>query len=206
MPILTYETRVSYLSQMLKVAGRPRSPLIDGAVLEATRTLLAKAGYRNMTMESVAASARIGKQTLYRRWPRKPLLVLAAVLGSPREVEDQLPDLGSFANDVAAVTAQQLKVYQTPGLIELLQGLLADCLMESDLLAALRVAFIEPRLLVLEQVVARAKERGEVADGISSRTVASMVAGAMLANFLIFGWGDEVFASELALLTQRGVR
>ncbi len=205
---MIYETRVSYpWVAMLDIrAGRPRSPRIDAAVLEATRALLAEVGYRDMTMESVAASARIGKQTLYRRWPRKPLLVLAAVLGSEREVADQLPDRGSFAADLAAVTAQQLKVYQTPGLVELVQGLLADCLTERDLLAALRVAFIEPRLAVLERVVARAKERGELADSISSSTIVTVVAGAMLAGFVIYGRGDEVFASELALLTARGAR
>jgi len=176
------------------------------AALEATRVLLADVGYRDMTMEAVAARAAIGKQTLYRRWPRKPLLVLAAVLGSQRDVEDQLPDLGSFAADVAAVTAQQLSVYRAPGVVELVQGLLADCLTEPDLLAALRVAFIEPRLTVLERVVARAKARGEVGDDISSHTIATSVAGAMLAAFVIFGRGDEVFASEVALLTHRGPR
>jgi len=187
-------------------SGRPRSRRIDVAALEATRVLLADVGYRDMTMEAVAARAAIGKQTLYRRWPRKPLLVLAAVLGSQRDVEDQLPDLGSFAADVAAVTAQQLSVYRTPGLVELVQGLLADCLTEPDLLAALRVAFIDPRLAVLERVVARAKARGEVGDDISSHTIAAAVAGAMLAAFVIFGQGDEVFASEVALLTHRGPR
>jgi AcrR family transcriptional regulator len=163
-------------------------------------------GYRAVTMEAVAARAHIGKQTLYRRWPRKPLLVLAAVLGSERDVEDQLPNLGSFAADVAVITNRQLAVYRSPGLVELVQGLLADCLTEPDLLAALRVAFIAPRLSVLERVVARAKERGEVADDISSETVASAVAGAMLAAFVIFDRGDEDFAAELAALTSRGPR
>jgi AcrR family transcriptional regulator len=191
---------------MNSISGRPRSPRINAAVLESARALLADVGYRTMTMEAVAARARIGKQTLYRRWSRKPLLVLAAVLGSQQDVEDQLPDLGSFAADLAAVTTQQLSVYRSPGLVELVQGLLADCLTEADLLAALRIAFIEPRLAVLERIVARAKERGEVRDDVSSHMVATVVAGAMLAAFVIFGRGDEAFASELASLTQRGTR
>jgi AcrR family transcriptional regulator len=186
--------------------GRPRSAQIDAAVLDAVRSLLTEVGYRDMTMEAVAARAHIGKQSLYRRWPRKPLVVLAAILGSEHDVEDQLPDLGSFPADVAVITNRQLAVYRSPGLVELVQGLLADCLTEPDLLAALRVAFIEPRLSVLERVVARAKERGEVADDISSDTVAAAVAGAMLAAFVIFDRGDENFAAELAVLTSRGPR
>jgi AcrR family transcriptional regulator len=187
-------------------SGRPRSPRIDAAALAAARSVVSEVGYRDMTMQSVAARAGIGKQTLYRRWPRKPLLVLTAVLGSERALEDQLPDLGSFGADVAAITARQLSIYETPRFGELIGGLLADCLAEPELLVALRAAFIEPRLIVLGRVVARTKARGEVGDDLSTNTVATTVAGAMLAACLVFGSADKTFASELALLIQRGAR
>jgi hypothetical protein len=51
-----------------------------------------------------------------------------------------------------------------------------------------------------------ARRRGEVGDDLSTNTVATTVAGAMLAACLVFGSADKTFASELALLIQRGAR
>src|ERR1700735_1682109 len=60
--------------------GRPRDTQLDLAILGATRELLATVSYGELSMESVAARARVGKKTLYRRWPSKAPLVADAVL------------------------------------------------------------------------------------------------------------------------------
>lgn len=62
--------------------GRPRDTQIDSAILEATRELLTAGSYGDLSMESVAARAHVGKKTLYRRWPSKAALVAQAVLDS----------------------------------------------------------------------------------------------------------------------------
>jgi AcrR family transcriptional regulator len=186
--------------------GRPRSQAIDDAIVAAARALLAEVGYRSLTMEAVAARAGIGKQSLYRRWPRKPLLVFAAVLGGQEAVAEQIPDTGSFAADLAAITAEQLSVYQARGMTSLVQGLLADCLTEPELMDELRRRFIRPRLAILEQVADRARERGELAADVSSRSMADTIAGAMFARFIVFGEGDATFAAELTRIVERGAR
>jgi AcrR family transcriptional regulator len=186
--------------------GRPRSQTIDDAIVSAARALLAEVGYRSLTMAAVAERAGIGKQSLYRRWPRKPLLVFAAVLGGQEAVAEQIPNTGSFAADLAAITAEQLSVYQAPGMTALVQGLLADCLTEAELIAELRRRFIRPRLAMLEQVADRARERGEIGTDVSSRSIAHTLAGAMFARFVVFGEGDGAFAAELARIVARGSR
>ena len=60
--------------------GRPRDAQLHVAILAATRELLATGSYAELSMESVAARARVGKKTLYRRWPSKAPLVAEAVL------------------------------------------------------------------------------------------------------------------------------
>src|SRR5271167_2030381 len=59
--------------------GRPRDARLDQAILSATRELLAAGGYAELSMESVASRARVGKKTLYRRWSSKAPLVAEAV-------------------------------------------------------------------------------------------------------------------------------
>ncbi|WP_077090550.1 TetR/AcrR family transcriptional regulator C-terminal ligand-binding domain-containing protein [Mycobacterium rhizamassiliense] len=60
--------------------GRPRDTRLDHAILTATCELLTTGSYAELSMESVAARAGVGKKTLYRRWPSKAPLVADAVL------------------------------------------------------------------------------------------------------------------------------
>lgn len=65
---------------MTLARGRPRDTGLHRAILVATRELLAMGSYAELSMESVAARAGVGKKTLYRRWPSKAPLVAEAVL------------------------------------------------------------------------------------------------------------------------------
>jgi AcrR family transcriptional regulator len=60
--------------------GRPRDDRLHRAILDATRDLLTAGSYAELSMESVAARAGVGKKTLYRRWSSKAPLVAEAVL------------------------------------------------------------------------------------------------------------------------------
>jgi AcrR family transcriptional regulator len=60
--------------------GRPRDGRLHRAILDATRELLTTRSYAELSMESVAARAQVGKKTLYRRWSSKAPLVAEAVL------------------------------------------------------------------------------------------------------------------------------
>jgi AcrR family transcriptional regulator len=59
--------------------GRPRDPGVDESILSSTLLLLGEVGYAQLTMEQVAARARVGKASLYLRWPSKVALVADAV-------------------------------------------------------------------------------------------------------------------------------
>lgn len=60
--------------------GRPRDSRLHRAILDATLELLTTLSYAELSMESVAARAGVGKKTLYRRWSSKAPLVAEAVL------------------------------------------------------------------------------------------------------------------------------
>ena len=59
--------------------GRPRSPEAEQAILNATLRMLGAKGVAGTTIEGVAADAGVGKTTIYRRWPTKTDLILAAI-------------------------------------------------------------------------------------------------------------------------------
>uniref|UniRef100_UPI003B3A0927 TetR/AcrR family transcriptional regulator n=1 Tax=Nakamurella sp. TaxID=1869182 RepID=UPI003B3A0927 len=59
--------------------GRPREHRADRAIIGSTLEIFADEGYHALTIEAVAASAGVGKATIYRRWPGKKELVIDAL-------------------------------------------------------------------------------------------------------------------------------
>ncbi len=62
-----------------KSIGRPRSVKSHQAMLQATLELLAEVGFERMTMDAIAMRAKIGKNTIYRRYTCKEELVADAI-------------------------------------------------------------------------------------------------------------------------------
>lgn len=193
--------------------GRPRDPELDDRILAVTRAGLESHGYAGLSVDAVARAAGVGKQTVYRRWARKPLLVFDAVFGGAEAVKAALPDRGSLAADLMEVTAIQARVYRTSGVRDLVRGLLADCLPEPALRAELSARFLRPRLEALAAVVEAARRRGEIGADVEASVVAETLAGAMLFHFLLYagapaGADDDgdTFGAQLAGLVSRGAR
>ncbi|QDK39364.1 TetR/AcrR family transcriptional regulator [Bdellovibrio sp. NC01] len=87
------------------VLGRKRDPKLDETILESTLDILAEKGFDSMTMDMVAARAKSGKATLYRRWPSKPELVRDALIFMSKGSVDieHLPDSGNLKEDLLAI-------------------------------------------------------------------------------------------------------
>jgi AcrR family transcriptional regulator len=81
--------------------GRPRDPRRDRAIFDAARTVLAEKGFTGASMDAIAQTAGVGKDTLYRRWHSKERLVqhILTVLadeGIPVRPPDDDPRIGLF--------------------------------------------------------------------------------------------------------------
>src|SRR3954467_1290919 len=85
--------------------GRRRDHTRDAEILDAALEVLAETGYDGMTIDMVAARAKAGKATLYRRWASKSDLVIDAVGCMKKGVYDldNLPDTGSLRGDLLAL-------------------------------------------------------------------------------------------------------
>ena len=63
-----------------RVQQRRRGAALEDAIVAAAYDELSVVGYSAFTVEGVAARAKTGKASIYRRWPTKQLLVLDALL------------------------------------------------------------------------------------------------------------------------------
>jgi AcrR family transcriptional regulator len=79
---------------------RRRGAELEEALLAAAWDELQEVGYPAFTIEGVAARAGTSKPVLYRRWPTKVDLVLAAMTHAGLFARRELPDTGSLREDV----------------------------------------------------------------------------------------------------------
>src|ERR1700732_3862922 len=79
--------------------GRPRDGAVDRRVLSAAWGLLHAGGYAALNVDDVAERAGGAKTTLYRRWPTKDHLALAAAAQGLGGVP--IPDSGDLRQDLA---------------------------------------------------------------------------------------------------------
>ena len=85
--------------------GRKRDPALDTHIIKVALDILADRGFDRMTMDMVAAHAKAGKATVYRRWPSKAELVRDALIWMSRGSidPDHAPDTGSLRGDLLSV-------------------------------------------------------------------------------------------------------
>src|ERR1700709_873862 len=85
--------------------GRKRDHTRDPEILDAAIEVLAETGYDGMTIDMVAARAKAGKATVYRRWSSKAELVIDAVACMKSADVDPatLPDTGTLRGDLVAM-------------------------------------------------------------------------------------------------------
>jgi AcrR family transcriptional regulator len=94
--------------------GRPRSEEVEQAILKATVRLLDERGLQALTIEDVASLAKVGKTSIYRRWPSKGILALEAFLSEFLQLQPPI-DTGSLEGDLnAALSAWVGAVAGTP--------------------------------------------------------------------------------------------
>lgn len=176
--------------------GRPRDTRADEAILAATFRQLVDVGYGALSIESIAAEAGVAKTTIYRRHATKKDLVIAA-LRAATPFEPPPLDLPSRqALEVFIRTAIHLLI--DSGAFRVLGSLLIEDGREPGLLAAFRSRLLEPRRAMVEAMLRRGIERGEIRGDIDPLVVTEMIAGAVIGHHVILGLhGDEAWVSDL---------
>lgn len=160
--------------------GRKRDHTRDPEILDAALDVLAETGYDGMTIEMVAARAKAGKATLYRRWASKPDLVLDAVACMKSKDADLAspPDTGTLRGDLLAMVKSPT-LEQSERKLKVMAGIVSMIARDPELAAAAQAALVEPRAAANRIIFRRAIERGEIAADADVETLC-MIGPAMI--------------------------
>jgi AcrR family transcriptional regulator len=159
--------------------GRRRDQSRDPEILRAALDVLAETGYERMTMDAVAARAKTGKATIYRRWASKAQLVVDAIAstGHTGIRTADLADTGSLRGDLLALAATGSEKENSKKL-HIMAGLISALPHHPDLAAIVQDQLVAPRSALMRDLLERAVARGEIAPGRNLDTLA-LVAPAM---------------------------
>jgi len=143
--------------------GRKRDHTRDGEILQAAIDVLAETGYDGMTIDMVAARAKAGKATVYRRWSSKAELVIDAVACMKSADVDPatLPDTGTLRGDLVAMVKPH-RIEDGERKLRVMAGVMSMLATDPGLSAAVNEAIVEPRASVNRLFMRRAIERGEI--------------------------------------------
>ncbi len=136
----------------------PWSPR-ETELLAVTLRLLQEHGYDRLTVDAVATSARASKATVYRRWPSKAELVLAAFIEGIRQVAVP-PDTGTLRGDLlqlGELICQQARAHAST-----IRAVLVEVSRDPALNDALQHQFIDQRKALVHHILQQAVDRGEI--------------------------------------------
>ncbi len=181
---------------------RRRSDQAHQAILQATMELLKQEGYRDMTIEAIAARAGVGKKTIYRWWPSKAAVALET-LTSYAEMHVPFSDTGSLERDLLAYFELSFAGLQgKSGTV--LSGLAAEAQLDPEFAREFQRTFIVARKQELVALLQNGLQRGELAPDTNLEVLADLIYGAKWYRFLLYPAPlDEAFAREIVRLILR---
>jgi AcrR family transcriptional regulator len=176
--------------------GRPRDASRDDALRQAALEVMAEVGYRALTMDAVAARARAGKATIYRRWDSKLDLVIDTCnhLASGNIPS---PNTGAVRTDLVEFT-EQFVVFLTGPVGKAAQALVGELPHEPELAAAFRSTFLVAQQDMLRDVLVRGRARGEIGTETPLTLIMEITAGVLMYRLMLAGdEPDDSFATRL---------
>jgi AcrR family transcriptional regulator len=160
------------LEEATEKATRRRGAELENAILDAVWQEISEKGYGGLTYEAVATRARTSRAVLYRRWPTREELVLAAIRRLGERTPTISPDTGSLREDMLELL--RFSNANRLGMWVVLSVQLAGFYAETGITPAeVRARMLGERPSLVPAIIARAVERGEARPGLSERAMRS---------------------------------
>lgn len=170
------------------------------AVLEATRALLAKLGYEQMTLEAVAHRAGLYRRYLSRTWRSKAELVRDALFEDV--VAFDIPDEGNLSDDLRGTVRQHVELILRPEFLRGLPALQEAFRVDRALWDTTMERYVRPPVDAFARVLDAARRRGEIVDHLDPAVVLNSMTGALqlLARLDLMA-ADELVEHGVRLVT-----
>ncbi|WP_082680971.1 TetR/AcrR family transcriptional regulator [Mycolicibacterium novocastrense] len=131
----------------------------EAEILRVALQVLQREGYQRLTVDEVARVARASKATVYKRWPSKADLVVAAFSTGVR-FSATVPETGTLRGDLLQVGEQLCQHLDTHAAA--LRAVAFEASKDARLSSALQQQLADAPRMVLSEVLRMASARGEI--------------------------------------------
>lgn len=189
--------------------GRPRSEKVRTAVIQSTLSLLERVGFDELTIEAVAARARVGKATIYRWWPTKADLVID-VFATAVEDELRFPTGSSALTSIHQQMRRWVPIFRGP-LGQIVSTVIGAGQSDPEILRAFRAHWTEPRRVEARRILQRAQHEGLVRADLDADLILDLFYGPLYLRLMLKhapldeNFVDKVFDVVSPIITS-GVR
>ena len=160
--------------------GRPRSERAEQAILDATLEAIGDYGVDGVRCEDVAARAGVGKATLYRRWPGKEDLLIAAFASLKAPLPE--PRGESVREDLIAMLEVMAADADDPRHARQFALLHGEGERYPRLVRRYKEQVVEPRRELIRSVLRRGVASGELRPGTDVEVGMLLLTGAVMAR------------------------
>jgi AcrR family transcriptional regulator len=187
--------------------GRPRSEHTRQAILDAAIELIGTNDYRDVSIDAIAARAKVGKQSIYRWWPSKADLVLEAYT---EHSLSRMPPLVASADafaDLEADIARFFKFMSNELVAKGVRSLIAEAQLDPEFRTKLYERVHRIRCEALRRVFRHGFALGQFRPDVDTDTLAHMIHGAFWYRFLSGTkyQADDAYARNVVAIIRPGI-
>ncbi|MCZ3389731.1 MAG: TetR/AcrR family transcriptional regulator [Actinomycetia bacterium] len=166
-------------------------------ILQATIGELQESGYDRMTMDAVAKRAGASKATLYRHWPNKAELVVAAIRHMRGDPEAALPDTGKLRDDLLALLTGT-QTHPADDQLCVMRGMVSACGSDAELATAFYDKVVNTKRSAALKIIRRAQLRGDVSEATDIQFLVDTAPAMLIFRHLLTPYPvDENYLSRL---------
>jgi AcrR family transcriptional regulator len=174
------DTREGDTHEHARRPGRPRSERAEQAIIDATIEAMGECGIDGVRCEDVAARAGVGKATLYRRWPGKEDLLIAAFAAMRRPLPE--PRGESARDDLIELLTVMADDADDPRYAQQYALLHGAGERFPRLVAGYKERVVEPRRELVRAVLRHGTETGELRAETDVEVAMLLLTGAVMAR------------------------
>lgn len=164
---------------------RRRGEQLERDIYDAVLAELAEVGYGELTMDRIAERAHTGKASLYRRWPNRAELVLAAAMERVA-AERTVPDTGDVREDLLTALRDTAAVLSGP-VGAAARALLDETVRDPQLKSTYQRRMLGIREELWLDILRRGAERGQVRASAVTAQISVVAPSLLLQHFILHG-------------------
>jgi AcrR family transcriptional regulator len=183
------------------------NPRTQRAVLKATAELLAaKGGHGAVTIEKIAARAKVAKTTVYRWWPSKIAIFMDVFEQLATKRLLGFADSGSLETDLRHVVRGLLRLFRTTVAGAAVAGMITEAQIDPKSAASFREAFIARGRVLSRRAFQRARLRGDLPPKFDPELAIDILSGAIWYRLLL-GHAplDDAYADGIVGIAINGI-